>query len=617
MKTIFDTAIRVPERAGRENSRRTKILHFIYIYVMLVIMGVCIGIVSLILASSFLGKNDSGMFFSYFGAPLVLILNLIPTVLLVLLVYFVSGRAWISFTCSALLIFVLSLINYYKIRLRDDPFLAADLALINESNHMLSRYSLDVTGRVLLTIGCFAFGVLFAVFFMRGSLKNVRVRCAGAAAVIAAAIALYAGVYSSNTIYNSAANNENINIWSDLQVYVSKGFIYPFIHSIKDVSISPPEGYNSNEAAAWLAEYETDDISAGKEVNIISIMLESYTDLSKFDSVDFAADVYGPLHEVEAESWSGELVDNIFAGGTIDTEREFLTGYTMSENYRSSIYSYVRYLREQGYYTEGVHAGDGWFYNRQNVNNYIGFDNYNFLEDYENGDRTDEFFFGAVRDMYDARDAGVPYFSYSLSYQNHGAYDAATTVPTQFVNKSAYTDETYNILNNYLSGIYDTTQRIADFVDSFRDDENPVVIIIFGDHMPWLGNSNSVYNELGINLDLGTEEGFYNYYSTPYFIWANPAAKEILGNDFEGSGGNFSPCFLMNELFDLCSWKGNDYMKAADELRGSVDIINNASKVFREDGVLTPVLSDEAEARYERFLKIEYFMKNEHGIEGG
>lgn len=584
---------------------------------MLVLMGVCIGVVSLVLASSFLGRNDSGMFFSYFGAHLVLVLNLIPPVLLVLLIYFVSGRAWISFTFSALMVFTLSLINFYKIGLRDDPLLATDLTLINEANSIITRYRLDISGRVILTVVCFAFGVLFAAFFMRGSLRNVLVRCVGTAAVIVAAIVLYTGVYTSDAVYNKAANNENINIWSELQVYVSKGFLYPFIHSIKEAYVSPPDGYNSNEAAAWLAEYGNDDIPGEKKISVISIMLESYTDLSKFDSVDFAADVYGPLHGIEAESLSGELVDNIFAGGTIDTEREFLTGYTMSDNYRTDVYSYVRYLREQGYYTEGVHAGDSWFYNRQNINKYIGFDNYYFLDDYEDGNRSDEFFLGAVRDLYDTRDKDVPYFSYSLSYQNHGAYDAETTVPTQYVNRSVYTDGTYNILNNYLSGICDTTQRIADFVDSFRDDGNPVVIIIFGDHMPWLGNGNSVYQELGINLDLGTEEGFYNYYSTPYLIWANPAAKEILGNDFVGDGGTFSPCFLMNELFDLCSWKGNDYMKAANELRASIDVINNASMLFREDGVLTPTLSDEAETRYERFLKIEYYMKNEHSVEGG
>ena len=68
-----------------------------------------------------------------------------------------------------------------------------------------------------------------------------------------------------------------------------------------------------------------------------------------------------------------------------------------------------------------------------------------------------------------------------------------------------------------------------------------MVIVLFGDHNPWMGDANSVYSKLGIDLDLSTKEGFLNYYATRYLIWANDAAKEVLGCDFQGEGPRREP----------------------------------------------------------------------------
>ena len=72
-------------------------------------------------------------------------------------------------------------------------------------------------------------------------------------------------------------------------------------------------------------------------------------------------------------------------------------------------------------------------------------------------------------------------------------------------------------------------------------------MVLFGDHKPWGGNGNSAYEGIGADFSMTSLESFYEYYSTPYLIWANSAAKEVLNNDFEGDGGDFSPCFLMQE----------------------------------------------------------------------
>ena len=51
-------------------------------------------------------------------------------------------------------------------------------------------------------------------------------------------------------------------------------------------------------------------------------------------------------------------------------------------NLRTNCWSYARYFASQGYHTEGSHPSHDWFYNRKNVNEYLGFDDYYFLENH-------------------------------------------------------------------------------------------------------------------------------------------------------------------------------------------------------------------------------------------
>lgn len=81
-------------------------------------------------------------------------------------------------------------------------------------------------------------------------------------------------------------------------------------------------------------------------------MLEAFSDLSDFpqlNEISAVRNLYEPLHELESRSVSGNLLTNIFAGGTTNTEWGFLTGYSQHEEFRGPINSYVRYFKDQGY----------------------------------------------------------------------------------------------------------------------------------------------------------------------------------------------------------------------------------------------------------------------------
>ena len=580
-------------------------------YIMLTFAGICAGLTSLLLGATVFGLSA---FWLYFSSPMVILLNLLPPILLILLFYFISGRAWIAFTIPSFFTLIFSLIHFFKVQIRGDPFVVSDLLLIREVSDIIAPYSLTMNWKVYLAIIGFVCGVAFSIFFLKHKPKRGLFRIIASVAAAAVCFVLYTAVYTNQKLYSTTTGDATVNEWSPTRKYIAKGFLYPFIHGIKDTIADArgqnPDWYDAEEARRMLESYDNTDIPEGKKVNIIVVMLESYSDLSCFDSLDFKSDVYGPLHRLEEESVTGKVVTNTFSGGTTDAERLFLTGNTRLTSFTSPSNSYIRYLRSQGYYTEGLHSGDMWFYDRRPVNAQLGFENYYFLEDYENGSRYDWFFFPAVATLYKERDAGKPYFSYNLSYQNHGPYDSVKTREPYYIERNGMSDESFNILNNYLIGISDTTKRIETFIDELRDDAEPVVVVVFGDHMPWLGNLNSVYLELGVNIDRGSEEGYLNYYSTPYIIWANDAAKAVLGSDFTGEGGSFSPCFLMGEVFEQCSWEGEGYMQALRELQESIDVINAPLPMYRENGALTDKLTPESAAALQRLRMMEIYRRS-------
>ena len=71
--------------------------------------------------------------------------------------------------------------------------------------------------------------------------------------------------------------------WEATDVFTSKGFVYPFIHSISAAIDTPPDGYDENLAENELSAYSDSDIPESKKVNILTIQLEALRILRPWD----------------------------------------------------------------------------------------------------------------------------------------------------------------------------------------------------------------------------------------------------------------------------------------------------------------------------------------------
>ena len=105
--------------------------------------GICLGMVSLLLAY---GNYATAMFKSYFEHPLIAFLNIAPVVVLLLILYGLTGRPWLAFLVSSVVVVGFSLANYYKLRLRDDPVMFEDLKYIREAGSITRTADYNLAG---------------------------------------------------------------------------------------------------------------------------------------------------------------------------------------------------------------------------------------------------------------------------------------------------------------------------------------------------------------------------------------------------------------------------------------------------------------------------------------
>ena len=576
---------------------------------------IAISVLLTMLSFCFTNTNLNIIMYRTYFEPKLFFLNFLPILLIILLLYFISKRVHISFLITSLLIIVLGVANQTKITYRDDIVKFQDLFIIKEAFIMSQRYSIVIKKYTILAIILMIPTVIILKKYIPKMIINIKKQIVAILLIIVLMLCLYKFILTDATIYNSVGDTSLINIWITTRQYQIRGLVYPFIYTIEDGKYEAPEGYNENEAKSALERYTYENIDENKKVNVIAIMLEAYNDFSKFNAIDFNEDIYKNFHDIQKKSISGNLLTTIFGGGTVVTERNFITGFDIHPTYRKATNSYVWYFKEQGYRTEAMHPMYGAFYNRASINPNLGFDNYFYYEnkfaDIQSDFMQDYDFFDYIIEGYNnAKSDNIPYFNFSVTYQNHGPYyDKSYIGKEYFFDNNNYDEDIYNMLNEYFYGIKKTDKALKKLIDYFEGEEEPVIVILFGDHNPYLGENNLGYEQIGINLDLSTIEGFENYYEIPYIIYANETAKEVFDKEFIGEGETISPIFLMNQFFDYVGLKGNNYMQYMSDLKSHVDVISdtfykeNDEFINKNDSIYQDMIDEYKNVNY-------YYSKN-------
>lgn len=606
------------KKAGELKNAGEKVAFTLWSIAALLFSSAVITVLSLLLA---IGMFDIEIFYDYFRHPAIFLVNYVPVLLMNLVLYCITGRQWSAYLITAGFILLASAGNFYKQKFRYEPFTASDLGMVKAGLGMAGNYDLTPNARILLCIAALICGTILLALLVRAR-PGGKLRIAGILLSICLSAGLWKNVYSSNEVYYSQAlSTENIIYSWVQQEFACKGFVYPFLFSIQTNAAGGSAGYDVALCEEKLSSYENTDIPEECKANIIMFQMESFSDLRKTGLSGIADDVYSYYDELKENSISGRLAVNVYAGGTIDTEHCVLTGENGFTSISKDTPSFVRYLTEQGYYASGNHPNTGRFYNRKNTDSYFGFDDYYFSEEIYGALTegltpsswcSDCILFPEVLAQYRQQSfEGKNVFSFNVTMQGHSPYDTADVqYAEESWNAEAYggcSDYTYNVLNNYLGSVRDTLKNVKKFIMEAEGETEPIIVVLYGDHMPWLGDSGKVAEELKLNLSPATEEGFFNYYATDYFIFANSAAKELFGSTFTGKGPDISACYLMPLLFRTLGWKGDAYMAYITECMDMLPV-KTSTGYYYEEGKIVPAI-DASQATLEKASEMQNMEK--------
>nr|WP_326185067.1 LTA synthase family protein [uncultured Oscillibacter sp.] len=554
--------------------------------------------------------------------PLLIVLNAMPVGLLLLAaaclfrnVFF--GAAAVNFGVCAL-----SIANRIKIEVRDEPVFPRDFGLLKEVGSAMESYDIRYPAQViavvaLTTLALAILGVLIGckpISLVRVKIRSERLkgwlcRLLGAAASIAVLAGLILTVYASNSLYNSFRVSNAYYIPS---VFNELGFPYCFCHQFTTYPIDRPEGFNKAEAAGW----ETgDQPGQGKAVNVVMVMNEAFSDITDYDVFTYGEDD-DPLPNLHAlredpHALSGHVVVPGFAGGTANTEFDVLTGMqtnalsaTTTSAFRvvnRDLDSLFRVFGGDGYHTSFFHPGDDWFYNRENVYRWFGAEETVFadqMEDLQYKGRwvTDDYMAGLIeREFAETVAGGGTLFHYTTTIQNHMSYTADKygegydfpAVKTS----AALSDGVRTMLEVYIEGARDADAMLGRLRDYFAAQDEPVVLVYFGDHLPYLGDNMLGYAELGLEVAV-REDNRQNplcSYETPYIIWANDAAADMLDWDAAvealelPESGRLSASFLGAAVLELTGRGGESpWFAFLNQLRRQTPVVQKKTYLLMD-----------------------------------
>jgi len=572
----------------------------------------------------------------YTSQPLLYLLNLLPLVLLMGLLFHVFSRHWAAFGIGGGVYILMHVVNRFMMQLRQEPFILSDILLRAEAAGVVEISELPFSPVIYASAAVWLVTTLLLFFLVESKKRKWTVRTAGAAVCVAIFAAAFLTVYKSSQLYDSFKLTSGSR-YSRVNLYKNMGFTYSFTYRAATFRSIRQKGYDREEARRILSEYGSPAGSSykGRLPSIIAVMGEAFYDVDRIPGIRYN-DGYDPtknFRRLVRQAYAGRAVTTVFGGGTSNTEFSFLTGHSlaimpqMASPYsfyiRHNTHSIARVLKGKGYATIAFHPGDEWFYNRINVYRFFGFDKLFFKDDMDL--QNVEIVGGKfVSDMDSARFAlekfreqleetpERPVFEFVVNIENHGPYSSNDLGnPGVLERRPDMDEEAYNIVNNYLYGVLRCDEALGYFADTVLGMDEPVVFMYFSDHLPYLGEDYLGYRMLGYDISQeGTLEQYLDHYGVPYFILCNEAAEALLKENGimvpRGDAPVISSNYLGAELLKYIGLDGGSYFNYLAAMQERLPVIT--SRFINENGVYTEEPSEETVRRLEEYGRIQYYM---------
>ena len=434
-------------------------------------------------------------------------------------------------------------VNAIVLRYRMTPFSAEDFMMVPSLLRIADNY-LTVPALIAIGAGIILLVGLIVILFLRIPKESVRQKWKLVAGKILLVFVCTGAVLFAG-FRTGAISTDFMNL---ADAYEQYGFAYCFTVSLVDVGINKPTGYSKKrvkraadklrsrlyggdtgtvlvEGEEGLLPEDYEEKPAVKP-NLIMLQLESFFDPYNLAGFSYSEDPIPCFRELEAQYASGFITVPVVGAGTSNTEFEILTGMS-TDYFGAGEYPYntvlktrtveaIPYLlKDNGYISTVLHNNTGTFYNRDLVFANMGFDRFIPEEYMYDLDRTpnnwarDSVLPEVILDC--LHDSDQKDFIYTITVQSHGRYpedqvlaEEDKVIKVTNTGGSAPTEA----VEYYVNQIHEVDEMIADLIEGLSEIDEPVLLVLFGDHLPALGFEKEEILQPSL-------------YQTEYVIWDN------------------------------------------------------------------------------------------------
>lgn len=482
-------------------------------------------------------------------------INYLYVLVLYLFLYVVTGRINIALITGNILCYLIGVVYYYVLLFRGTPILPTDFYAIGTAAEVFQNYKFKPN---LLILSTFLVLILLCVICknIKWSIIKSKQKMYLKAGMT---ICLLAFTINANTIFHNAGLS--INLWQQRIAYKDNGVVVNFLMNMKYLKVDKPKDYSIEKVSTTISEVNSNEaaeksISTNKP-NVIAIMNESFSDLSVIKDLNTNEDYMPFIHSLNKNTIKGNLYVSTFGGNTANTEWEFLTGNSMAFipaggiPYQQYVHepsnSLATTLKDLGYNTTAIHPYDAKSWNRDKVYELLGFDKFLTIKDFQNPEILRNAYVSDAEDYkkiieeYENKKKDDRLFIFNVTIQNHGGYFTDNSI---FKDSVYLKDANYTDVNEYLSLIKKSDEAFEDLVNYFSKQDEPTVILMFGDHQPALDANfyEKLYNK---PLDELSLEETQKQCITPFIMWTN---YDIDEDYIDKISANYLSTLLLNTI---------------------------------------------------------------------
>jgi len=304
------------------------------------------------------------------------------------------------------------------------------------------------------------------------------------------------------------------SVWDQRSNYLSRGAtLYSLQESARYFAAvdAPPEREQALRAALELlgaADARPASVPAPVQPrNVHIVLLESFWDPALLAGADYNQD---PMASEFRALWQlaghSRALSPVFGGYTANAEFEILCGFPVLENgvkFERRLLNEVPCLPEllarRGYRTVVSHPNVPVFWNRMNAYRRLGFQSYWSQQDFVLDDMNREFLGDAslyrqvLEKITPALESGQPLLNYILTYLGHWNYPLNASRPPRISTPSAVRE-----VGDYANTVYYQSRELMAFLEELRARDPNAIILLCGDHLPFLGNNFAGYVDSGV-----------------------------------------------------------------------------------------------------------------------